>query len=123
MSRSAVAIIIRAEIRAWRNRIARGNAARIVGIALVVLFGGIVFGGSLFGIAFAAGGALPSARDAILAGAFTALSVLMLVVGFPTVIASYFAGRDLMQLILAPVRKIGRASCRERVESTVVGGA
>ncbi|OLB90404.1 MAG: hypothetical protein AUI15_24935 [Actinobacteria bacterium 13_2_20CM_2_66_6] len=104
MSRSAVAIIIRAELRAWRNRLARGNAARIVGIALVVLFGGIVFGGSLFGIAFAAGGALPSARDAILAGAFTALSVLMLVVGFPTVIASYFAGRDLMQLILSPVR-------------------
>ncbi|TMC85839.1 MAG: hypothetical protein E6J06_02570 [Chloroflexi bacterium] len=104
MSRSAVEIILRAELRAWRNRITKGNTVRVVGLALFVFLAAIVFGGSLFGIAFAAGEALPSARDAILAGAFTALSVMMLVVGFPSVIASYFAGRDLMQLILAPVR-------------------
>jgi ABC-2 type transport system permease protein len=104
VSRYAVAVILRAELRAWRNRITRGNSVRIVALVLVGFFGGVVFGGSLFGVAFAAGAALPSARDAILAGAFTALSVLMLVVGFPTVIASYFAGRDLMQLILAPVK-------------------
>ncbi len=104
MNRYAVAIILRAELSAWRNRITKGNPVRVVGLALFAFFAGIVFAGSLFGIAFAAGGALPSARDAILAGAFTALSVMMLVVGFPSVIASYFAGRDLMQLILAPVR-------------------
>jgi hypothetical protein len=34
------------------------------------------------------------------------LSVLMLVVGFPTVIASLFVGRDLLQLVVAPVRPI-----------------
>src|SRR3989475_7747335 len=39
----------------------------------------------------------------MLSGAFTSLAVLMLVVGFPTVISTYFAGRDLLQLILAPV--------------------
>jgi len=104
MSRYAVAVILRAELRAWRNRITRGNSLRIVALVLLGFFGGVVFGGSLFGVAFAAGEALPSARDAILAGAFTALAVLMLVVGFPTVIASYFAGRDLMQLIVAPVK-------------------
>src|SRR5438132_508160 len=84
MNRYAVAIILRAELRAWRNRITKGNPVRVVGLALFALFAGIVFGGSLFGIAFAAGEALPSARDAILAGAFTALSVMMLVVGFPS---------------------------------------
>ncbi len=104
MNGSAVAIILRAELRAWRNRISRGNPLRVVGLGIFAFFVALVFGGSLFGVAFAAGGALPSARDTILAGAFTALSVLMLVVGFPTVITSYFAGRDLMQLILAPVR-------------------
>src|SRR2546423_3003197 len=104
MRRLAVGIIVRADLRAWRNRITRGNSLRVVGLALIGLLGAIVFGGSLFGLAFAAGSTLPAARDAILAGAFTALSVLMLVVGFPTVIASYFSGRDLMQLILAPVR-------------------
>ncbi|MFI5034495.1 MAG: hypothetical protein ACHQPH_27740, partial [Reyranellales bacterium] len=39
-------------------------------------------------------------------GGFTGLSVLMLVVGFPTVIATFFVGRDLLLLTLAPVRTI-----------------
>ena len=103
MNRSAVEVILRAEWRAWRNRIAKANPLRIVGLALFALFTGIVFGGVLFVLAAAAGHLLPTARDAMLAGAFTALSVLMLVVGFPSVIATYFAGRDLMQLVLAPV--------------------
>ncbi|HEV2140136.1 MAG TPA: hypothetical protein VGT01_03010 [Candidatus Dormibacteraeota bacterium] len=102
--RSALAVIVRAELRAWRNRVSRSNPARVVGLAIFGLLAATVIGGSLFAVAVAAGHLLPSARDAILAGAFTALSVLMLVVGFPTVIATYFAGRDLMQLILAPVR-------------------
>src|ERR1700694_4034804 len=34
------------------------------------------------------------------------LSVLMLVSGFPPVIASLFVGRDLLQLVVAPVRPI-----------------
>ncbi len=106
MNRSAVEIILRAELRAWRNRIAKANPIRIVGLALFAVFTGIVFGGVLFALAAAAGHLLPSARDAMLAGAFTALSVLMLVVGFPSVIATYFAGRDLMQLVLAPVSSL-----------------
>ena len=106
MNRSAVEIILRAELRAWRNRIAKANPLRIVGLALFAVFTGIVFGGVLFALAAAAGHLLPTARDAMLAGAFTALSVLMLVVGFPSVIATYFAGRDLMQLVLAPVSSL-----------------
>ena len=104
MNRATIAIILRAELQAWRNRIRTGNRARVVGLGILGSVAALVFGGSLFGVADAAAQFLPSARDAILAGAFTALSVLMLVVGFPTVIAAYFAGRDLMQLILAPVR-------------------
>jgi len=106
VNRSAVEIILRAELRAWRNRIAKANPIRIVGLALFAVFTGIVFGGVLFALAAAAGHLLPTARDAMLAGAFTALSVLMLVVGFPSVIATYFAGRDLMQLVLAPVSSL-----------------
>jgi len=106
VSRSAVGIILRAEWRAWRNRIAKANPLRVVGLVVFALLGGTVFGGFLFALAAAAGHLLPSARDAMLSGAFTALSVLMLVVGFPSVIATYFAGRDLMQLVLAPVRSI-----------------
>lgn len=102
MTRSAVAIILRAEVRAWRNRIA-GNAARAVGVAVIGGLSALVIGGSLFALAFFAGQLLPASRDAMLSGAFTSLAVLMLVVGFPTVIATYFAGRDLLQLILAPV--------------------
>ncbi|HSS61924.1 MAG TPA: hypothetical protein VLK30_10760 [Candidatus Limnocylindrales bacterium] len=104
MNRSTVAIILGAELRAWRNRISRGNRARIVGVAIFGSGAAFILGGTLFAVAFATGHSLPSARDPVLDGAFTALSVLMLVVGFPTVIATYFAGRDLMQLILAPVR-------------------
>lgn len=99
---SAVSIIVRAEIRAWRNRLL-GNSGRAVGLAILLALGGLVVGGSLFGVAFAVGSFLPSAREAVLAGAFTALAVMMLVVGFPSVIGSYFAGRDLMALVLAPV--------------------
>ena len=102
MTRSAVAIILRAEVRAWRNRIA-GNAARTAGIAVLGGLSALVIGGSLFALAFFAGRLLPASRDAMLSGAFTSLAVLMLVVGFPTVISTFFAGRDLVQLILAPV--------------------
>ncbi len=98
----AVTVVIRAEMRAWRNR-ARASPGRVVGLALLIGVGTLILGGTLFGVAFAAGGALPSARDSILAGAFTGLSVMMLVVGFPSVIGSYFAGRDLLQLVLAPI--------------------
>lgn len=104
MNRSPVGIILRAEARAWRNRITKSNPLRVVGLAIFGLLTGTVFGGFLFAIAAIAGHLLPAAREAMLAGAFTALSVLMLVVGFPSVIATYFAGRDLMQLVVAPVR-------------------
>ena len=99
---SAVAIILRTELRAWRNRLT-SNSGRALGLAILIALGCLFIGVTLFGVAFAAGSVLPSARESILTGVFTALSVMMLVVGFPSVIGSYFAGRDLIQLVLAPV--------------------
>lgn len=106
MNRSAVAIILGAELHAWRNRLFKANAGRTAVLGLFILVGGFVVGGAVFGLAAAASGFLPYARDPMLAGAFTALSILMLVVGFPTVIANFFVGSDLLQLVLAPVRPI-----------------
>lgn len=106
MSRSPVAIILGAELLAWRNRLLKGDTRRTALLGLVVLVGGIVVGGGVFGLAAAASAYLPYARDPMLVGAFSALSILMLVVGFPTVIANFFVGSDLLQLVLAPVRPI-----------------
>lgn len=106
MNRSPVAIILGAELRAWRNRLVKSNAGRTALLGLFVLVGGFVVGGAVFGVAAAASQLLPYARDPMLVGAFTALSILMLVVGFPTVIANFFVGTDLLQLVLAPVRPL-----------------
>src|SRR4029077_5152728 len=62
--------------------------------------------GGAFTVGATAGKFLRTAVDTVLVGGFTGLSVLMLVVGFPTVIATFFVGRDLLQLALAPVRTI-----------------
>jgi hypothetical protein len=79
---------------------------RLAGFAIFLAATAIFIGGGAFTVGATAGQFLPSARDSMLAGGFTALSVLMLVIGFPTVIASFFVGRDLLQLVLAPVRPI-----------------
>jgi len=76
----------------------------LLGIALLV--GAVFIGGGAFTVGAAAGHFLPIARDTILTGGFTSLSVLMLVIGFPTVIATFFVGRELLQLVLAPVRPL-----------------
>jgi hypothetical protein len=75
-------------------------------LALFLAAAVVFIGGGAFAVGATAGQFLPAARDSILAGGFTGLSVLMLVVGFPTVIACFFVGRDLLQLVLAPVRPI-----------------
>src|SRR5229473_1015495 len=69
-----------------------------------LLVAGVFLGGGAFAIGATAGHFLPFALDTLLAAGFTGLSLLMLVVGFPTVIASLFVGRDLLQLVVAPVR-------------------
>ena len=66
----------------------------------------IFIGGGAFSLGAGAAHFLPTAIDPLLVGGFTGLSVLMLVVGFPTVIATFFVGRDLLLLTLAPVRTI-----------------
>jgi hypothetical protein len=97
-------VILAAELRAWKHRLLKRGPVRLSLLGLLLLVAAVTIGGAVFAAGATAGQFLPTARDTILAGAFTALSVLMLVIGFPTVIATLFVGRDLLQLVLAPVR-------------------
>lgn len=104
MTASMTRVILGAELLALRNRLLKQGAPRL---ALLVIFGlgAVIFiGGAVFTVGATVGRFLPSAQDSVLAGGFTAVSVLMLVLGFPSVIATFFVGRDLLQLVLAPVR-------------------
>ncbi len=100
----ALRVIVGAELRALRNRLLKGNRARTVALVIILLFAIPFLGGGTFGVGATAGHFLPFAVDPLLAAAFTGLSLLMLLIGFPTVIASLFVGRDLLQLVVAPVR-------------------
>jgi len=102
-TRTATEIIVRAELQAWRNRLIKRGPTRLALLVLFIIVAAVTIGGSVFSLGVASGHFLPTASDPLLAGGFTALSVLMLVVGFPTVIATLFVGRDLLQLALAPV--------------------
>jgi hypothetical protein len=106
VSSSAIQTILGAQLLALRNRVAKRGTARLAVLAVFVLIAVIVIGGGAFTLGDAAGQFLPMARDALLVGAFTALAVLVLVVGFPSVIATFFVGRDLLQLVVAPVRPV-----------------
>jgi hypothetical protein len=99
-------IILGAEALALRHRLLKRGAVRLALLA-IALVGAVVFiGGGAFALGAGAGHFLVAAVDPVLVGGFTGLSVLMLVVGFPTVIATFFVGRDLLQLTLAPVRTV-----------------
>jgi|GEM_PF-1408539 len=100
----ALPVIVRAELLGARNRLVKRNPARLVILAITLVVAGVFLGGGSFAIGATAGHFLPFALDSLLAAGFTALSLLMLVVGFPTVISSLFVGRDLLQLVVAPVR-------------------
>jgi hypothetical protein len=97
-------IILAAELRAWKHRLLKRGPVRLTLLGLLLVAAAVTIGGAVFAAGATAGEFLPSARDTLLTGAFTALSVLMLVIGFPTVIATLFVGRDLLQLVLAPIR-------------------
>lgn len=106
MSRTTIGVILGAELRAWRNRLTRGQSRRATVLAVFLAIGAFIVGATFFSLSAAASDFLPPARDAMLVAAFTALSILMLVIGFPTVIATFFVGSDLIQLVLAPVRPV-----------------
>lgn len=101
---TAVRIILGAELRAFRNRLFKRGSPRLLILAAVVLIALFVLGGGIFAATAAVGHFAPAAIEPLLAGSFSALSVLMLVIGFPTVIATLFVGRDLLQLVVAPLR-------------------
>ncbi len=103
---AATRTILRAEILAFRHRLMSRGTARLALLAIALLAAGIFIGGGAFSLGAGAAHFLPTAVDPLLVGGFTGLSVLMLVVGFPTVIATFFVGRDLLLLTLAPVRTI-----------------
>lgn len=98
--------ILRAEILALRHRLMKRGTARLTLLAIFLIAAGLFIGGGAFSLGAGAAHFLPTAIDPLLVGGFTGLSVLMLVVGFPTVIATFFVGRDLLLLTLAPVRTI-----------------
>ncbi|HUZ87042.1 MAG TPA: hypothetical protein VNF26_08820 [Candidatus Baltobacterales bacterium] len=103
---AASRIILGAEILALRHRLLKRGPVRLALLAVLLGLAAVLIGGGSFSLGVAAARYLPQARDPILAAAFTALAVMMFVLGFPTVIASLFVGRDLLQLVLAPVRPI-----------------
>ena len=103
---SATRTILRVEVLALRHRVLKRGPVRLVLLAIFLAAAGIFILGGAFTVGATAGHFLPGAIDPVLVGGFTGLSVLMLVVGFPTVIATFFVGRDLLQLALAPVRTI-----------------
>lgn len=104
--RSTVLLIIATELRAWRNRLIKGSGRRAILLPVVLVLGAVVVGGAIFSVADAASQFLPTVREPMLVGSFAALTILMLVIGFPTVIANFFVGTDLMQLVIAPVRPL-----------------
>ncbi|MGA8924398.1 MAG: hypothetical protein WB682_14765, partial [Candidatus Dormiibacterota bacterium] len=99
-------VILGAEVLALRHRLLKRGALRLALLGVLLGFAAIVIGGGSFSLGVAAARFLPEARDPVLAAGFTALTVLMFVLGFPTVIASLFVGRDLLQLVLSPVRPV-----------------
>ena len=100
----ALWVILRSQLLAQRNRLLKRNRARLVALTVVTLvFGGFAAGG-VFSVGATAGHFLTSSIDPLLGASTTAFSLLMLLLGFPTVIASLFVGRDLLQLVVAPVR-------------------
>ena len=103
---TATGTILRAEIVALRHRLLKRGTARLTLLAIFLVAAGIFIGGGAFSVGAGASHFLPTAIDPLLVGGFTGLSVLMLVVGFPTVIATFFVGRDLLLLTLAPVRTV-----------------
>lgn len=100
----ATRTILAAEALALRNRLTKGSRLRLVLLALGLLVAAVFIGGGVFSGGLAIGHLLPASMDSVLAGAFTALTASMLVLGFPTVIATFFVGRDLLQLVISPVR-------------------
>lgn len=119
----AVGVILRAELAALQNRLRVANAARLAALIIVLVLGGGLFGTAAFGGGFGLGVFLPAARQPALEGSFVALSVLMLLFGFPSVISSFFSGRDLMQLVVAPVSRftifLARSASAVSVNTTV----
>jgi putative ABC exporter len=101
---SALPVILRAELLSARNRLTKRNTARLVILAISMVLAGAFLGGGAFAVGATVGHLVPLALDPLLGAGFTGLTLLMLVVGFPTVIASLFVGRDLLQLVVAPVR-------------------
>jgi hypothetical protein len=109
---AATRTILGAEIMAFRHRLVKRGTARLVLLAIALIAAGVFIGGGAFSLGAGAAHFLPTAVDPLLVGGFTGLSVLMLVVGFPTVIATFFVGRDLLLLTLAPVRTVAIFTAR-----------
>jgi ABC-type multidrug transport system permease subunit len=101
---NAVATIVKADLRSTLNSVFRVQSGRR--LAFVVIAGSL--GLPLLGIAFGLGAAVGvessgRAASAALASLFVAGAVMTFVLGLSTVIASFFAQRELLLLAVAPV--------------------
>jgi hypothetical protein len=103
---AAARIILSAEILALRHRLMKRGPVRLTVLAIFLVAAAVFIGGGSFAVGAGAAHFAALAVDPLLVGGFTGLSVLMMVVGFPTVIATFFVGRDLLQLALAPIRTV-----------------
>lgn len=103
---AATRTILGAEVLALRHRLLKRGIARLLLLVIFLLIAAVFFTGGAFAVGATVGHFLPTAMDPVLSSGFTGLSVLMFVIGFPTVIATFFVGRDLLQLTLAPIRTI-----------------
>ncbi len=102
----ATRTILGAEVLALRHRLMKRGPVRLTVLAIFLVAAAVFIGGGAFALGAGAAHFAAVAIDPVLVAGFTGLSVLMMVVGFPTVIATFFVGRDLLQLALAPIRTV-----------------
>ncbi len=100
----AVAILV-ADVHSFYHRLRRGRRRAALAVTVVALgVGGVAFGGIAFGLGVVAGQVRGPLVDALLISGFSSLGMLMLLVGFSTVVSAFFADRELLLLAVAPLR-------------------
>jgi hypothetical protein len=103
---STVAVLVRADLVGFYNRVSRIGRRRLTLFAVCVP----ILAGAVLAPAVSLGNSMASlgsgAATGVLTLGFTSLSLVMLVVGLSSVMVSFFASRDLLLLAGAPIRLI-----------------
>jgi hypothetical protein len=103
---SIVAILVRADLVGFYNRVRRIDRRRLTIFAVCLPF----LAGAVLAPAVSLGSSMASlggdAATGVLTIGFTSLGMVMLVVGLSSVMVSFFASRDLLLLAGAPIRLV-----------------